>query len=617
MYLRLTIALCCVIFLFSGCRFTPGDIDFVELEKPEEPELEIVELSLDRDTIFLTYYQDIQFHFSAGQHNVIQVGILIDGEEKYTRSNYKDMFTVLAADLDEGIHKLSFSVITNSNSGSIADLLGYEGFQFISNEWTLVCLKNDRMANFSKLETKNGKLELSWEPHEKVNFKRYRITKRRNDYSGAIKEYYTTEPYFIDEAYVGEKAHYDVYTEYYSSDDYYFQWAMFDIENTLPEIKIRTTATGQFEIYWTNNNFVEAIKNYRLINLVTPADTVTLQESLPNENNSYLIANGLFADEINYKLVVVPKHPENPFNNDEVYYHSKSYDGLIGEQTFSYNQVSSIDADEMLVRKDNYIYRYSINTENALDSLTYNWENCHVAYSGFTLSPQGIYFTTHESCNNNLVLMNPGNLKSYQSYPVSHVLTGGMQFSSMPVSDNGIVVVKDYERVSVYDVLNDNVIASYESNAYIGGLGISSNGNYFYVQTSQLDFYKIANNTLESVWQSPPAYNYIYSFFKYDPQNPENIILHDGESLYHKNAADFTTLKSFALKEELILNIDFPSRKLLAYSEDYLSVYSIDTGELLHRIQVNPRVARDQHHCTLISNKIYLKDGISIQLPTN
>jgi hypothetical protein len=617
MYSRLTFAICFVLLFLSACQFSPNDIDFVELEEPKEPELEIVELSLDNDTVFLTYYQDIQFNFSAGEHEVLQVGILIDGEEKYTRSNYQDEFTVLAADLTEGIHKLSFSVITNSNSGSIADLLGYEGFQFISNEWTLVCIKNDRMASYSELETENGKLKLNWEPHEKVNFKHYRIAKRRNDYSGIIKEYYTTEPYFVDEAYVGEKAHYDVYTEYESSDDYYFQWAMFDIENTLPELKIRTTETGQFEFYWNNNDFVAAIKNYRLIDQVTPADTLTLQESLPDENNSYVVPNGIFANEINYKLVVVPEYPENPFNNDEVYYHSKAYDGLLGEKTFSYDQISSINADEMMVRRYPYIYRYSSDTENVLDSLSYNWDNCHVGYSGLMLSPKGNYFTTHESCNNNLVLMDPQNFNSYMSYPIGHILINGYGFSSMPVSDNGIVVVKDYGRVSVYDVLNDRLIDYYESNSSTYDMGISSNGNYFFVKTHQLSFYKIESDTIARAWESDPFYNYIYSYQAYDPENTNIVILHDGNTLYFKNASDFTAVKSFALKEELILNIDFTSRKLLAYSEDYLSVYSIDTGELVYRIQTDQRVAEVQHHCTLVANRIYLSDGICIQIPTN
>jgi len=607
-----------ILFLFlTSCMYSNDDLSYVEKEEAKAPELEVVELSLQKDTIFLTYYQDIKFNFSAGDHDVVQVGILIDGEEKYSSSNANGTFSILAGDIDEGIHKLSFSVITNSNTGSIADLLGYEGFQFISNEWTLVCVKNDRMANHTEKTIENGFLKLSWEAHSKVNFKRYRIAKSHNSYSAAYKEYYTTNHYFTDSAYVGEKAHYDVYTEYYSSDGYYFQWAEFDIENTLPSIKIKSTDDGQFEVNWTNNDFFAAVKNYRLINLVTPADTVTMQESTPSENNSFIIPDGIFGNDITYWLVVVPEYPEAPFDNDAVYYHSTKFDGLIGEKTFSFDQLSAINQQELLVRRGNYIYRQSAEQNETLDSLTYSWENCGVSYGGFSLSPQRKYFTTSESCNKKLVLMDPNNLKDYQSYPIAHVLVDGMSFNSMPVSDNGIVVAKDYERISIYNVLNDQIIATLANNSSIYGIGISSNGDYFHVETSELCFYKVEEDSIREIWKSPPAYNYIYSVLAYDSENPENIILYDGETLYHKNLSDFSTTKALTLNENRIISLDLPTRRLLSYTNGYLSVYSIDTGERIFRFQADQRVGETQHHCTLAINTIYLDDGICFQLPNN
>lgn len=601
--------------LLSACQFNTDDLYFVDLQKPEAPELEIVDLSLSQDTIFLTYYQNIQFNFSAGQNKVMQVSILIDGEEKYTRPNYEDSFTILASDLSEGVHKLSFSVITNSNSGSIADLLGYEGYQFLSNEWTLVCVKNDRMSSFVTKEVKDGKLKISWEEHNKVNFKAYRVVKRYH-FSGWITEdFYTTNPYFIDEAYVGEKAYYDIYTEYYSSNGYEFHWAETQIENTLPEIKIRTNNSGQFEVYWEDNEFVAAIKNYRLIKLPTPADTITLHENLPGESNSFVIPEGVFGNQINYKLVVVPKMPDTPFDNDALYFHSKSYDGMIGEKAFQYDKISSIDGNELLVVRDNYIYHYSVEDKKPIDSLTFNWDNCGIGYYNFSLSPRRKYFTAKETCTNKIVLMNPKHLDNYQAYPISHIVTQGMYFESMPVSDNGIVVAKDYDGVHVYDIPNSKLIASVKSNDFIYDLGISSNGDYFYIKTHQLSFFKIAGDTIQNIWESAPFYEYVYSFQFYDSKNADNIILYDGKSLYHKNTSDFATTKSFNLSEGQILNVDLPNRQLLAYSNDYLSVYSIDTGELIARIKVNPDVALDQYRCTLAANTIYLDSGVCYNLP--
>ena len=604
-----------LLLIIASCTFTPDDIYYVEVPEPEPPEIEIIELSLSRDTIFLVYNKDVRFHFSAGSHSIMQVAILIDGEEKYTGSNYNDSFTVLASDIEEGIHKLSFSVVTNHNNGSIADLIGYKGFQFISNEWTLVCIKNDRRAGYIHQQVENGKLKLNWEGHQKINFKSYRIEKRYHQFSGAVKEFRTTEPWLVDEAYVGEKAYYDVYTEYYAGEGYEFHWAEFVIESTLPEIRFRRNADSDYEVYWENNAFSHAVDKYRLVDNASPADTIVLYEGAPSAGNHYVMPGAAFGNEIHYRLVTVPSKPDKPFNNDDVYYHSTSYRGLTGDRGIPYSRIASYNENQLLVLKDKYVYRYSVSEKKWLDSLTYLWTQCGIGYGDFSLSPGRKYFTSSESCNNRLVLMQPGSLSSNTSYPIGHIITQGMAFNSLPVSDNGIVLAKDYGGVHIYDVLNDKKIGTVPGNESVATTMISSGGNYFAIQTSILRFYKIIDQEIITVWESAPSYKSIYESFAFDPDNTDRVILHDGSNLYHKNASDFSTVKSFPLAEENILNYDFITRRLLAYSTGYLSVYSIDSGELVFKIKADPRVNLFQHACRLYLNTIYLGDGICLQLP--
>jgi hypothetical protein len=604
-----------LLLVIASCTFAPDDINYVEVPKPELPQIEVIQLSLDRDTIFLIYNRDITFHFSAGSHSIMQVGILIDGEEKYIRSNYRDSFTVLASDMDEGVHKLSFSVITNLNNGSIADLIGYEGLQFISYEWTIICIKNDRRAGFIQQNVENGKLKLNWEEHQKINFKSYRVEKRYHKFSGPVKEFRTSEPFLIDEAFVGERAFYDVYTEYYSSEGYEFHWAEIEIQNTLPEIRFRRNADSEYEVYWENNVFSQAVGSYRLIDNASPSDTILLYEGAPSAGNQYVVPGGAFGNQVHYRLITVPAKPDKPFNNDDVYYHSTAYSGLIGDRGIPYSRIAPYNENQLLVLKDNYIYRYSVSDGKWLDSLTYLWTHCGFGYGGFSISPDRKYFTTSETCNNRLVLMQPNNLSDYKSYPINHIITQGMAFNSLPVSDNGIVLARDYSGVYVYDVLHDQKIGSIMVNEFIAATDISSLGNYFVVQTNSLRFYKIIDQKIIPVWESDKPYDYIYTSFAFDPDHTDHVILFDGNRLYHKKAYDFSTVKSFPLVEENILNYDFITRRLLAYSEGYLSVYSIDSGELVFKTKADPRVELLQHSCRLCINTIYLKDGICLHLP--
>jgi len=599
-----------LIFVFA-CQFTPDDKNFVELTKPPSPDLQVIELGLDQDTILLTDYQNVRFNFSAGNNKILEVAVLIDGEKKYVKSNYHDSFNLIASDISEGIHKLTFSVVTNSNSGSIADLLGQEGYQFLSNEWTLICVINDRQSSFVTQEVVDGKLRICWENYNKIGFKSYRVTKSYRSIDSPVKEYHTTEPFFTDESYVGEGAFYQIYAEYYSGYGYEYHWAETTVKKTLPEIGIRINEDSVYEVFWGNNQFVSSVGSYKLLDVADPSDTITLCRLSPGIENHFNLTNAVFGNKSKLSLVVIPKYPDNPNPDIYDYFRATTYDGYVGDRSFGYGQISSVNKNELMFIQNNNIYKYNPFTNTITDSLTYEWAHCGVGYQNFSVSPDGKYFTSRESCIHKLVLMKTSDLSDYHSYTVNVVLG-----NSMEVSDNGIVILNGDSKVNVYDVFRNKLISSYPLNADVYSVGISSWGNYFYVQTSSLDFYKISGDTLSHVWGSAPlTYNYIYKTVAYDPENAENILLYDGAVFYHKNASDFTTTKSFPLNEEMILNIDLQTRRLLAWSEDYLSVYEIDNGKRVARIKADLRVTLVQHKCKLCLNTIYLKNGVCVRLP--
>ena len=119
------------IFLFTACEYDPSGNNFIELTPPDD--FIAIEISLNNinpsDTIYV--YQDTQFSLklNAGNRNLRQFTILFGTQEHsyYSWENPLN-FVISPSENREGVYKLTVNAIFASGSGSLADLMGMEGY---------------------------------------------------------------------------------------------------------------------------------------------------------------------------------------------------------------------------------------------------------------------------------------------------------------------------------------------------------------------------------------------------------------------------------------------------------------------------------------------------------
>src|SRR5690554_6821543 len=127
---KLIVIISTTILLFTSCEYDPGGNNFLDINPPEDSIQ--IEISLNdqhpADTLYLYQNTLISIKISSPK-DLQQAKVLLDGQE------YKDIwsepldFMIYPDQINEGSHKLTVDAIFNSGSGSLADLMGLEGYK--------------------------------------------------------------------------------------------------------------------------------------------------------------------------------------------------------------------------------------------------------------------------------------------------------------------------------------------------------------------------------------------------------------------------------------------------------------------------------------------------------
>ncbi len=205
-YIKALFFLFLIAFLSNSCEFEPHKVyERTVIENVSAPEIQIIELNLEYDTIFLYGSKQIRFNFLSSDQDILAVRFTIDNAEKYLVKSNEGTFYLDYGMAVNGIHSLVLEVYTEAGSGSIAEHLGMEGFVF-SKSWVLYIDENYYHNVQSTIN--DGFLKLYWNRYRGYDFREYII--RRTGWNFDIEVGKTTSAFFIDNSYVGEQARYDV-----------------------------------------------------------------------------------------------------------------------------------------------------------------------------------------------------------------------------------------------------------------------------------------------------------------------------------------------------------------------------------------------------------------------
>ena len=599
-----------IAFLSNSCEYEPHKVFYRAVyEDVPPPEVQVVEMFIESDTVFLYSDKKIRFKFVSSDQEIEAVRFVIDDVEKYIVSSNTGIFTLVYNSLTYGIHTLDLEVYTAKGSGSIAEQLGLEGYVF-TKTWVLDVV--DYMGNINNTITstvKNGLLNLTWARYRGSDFSEYILNK--SGYSAEIIK--LSSNHYIDRSYVGEFAMYDVKVS--TADGLLLPWGNLLLGGDLPRLYFSVSDNNLYTVKWNRSKYFGAIDTFKMnISNDFRSSYSTYYTTGNPEDTVCNISPAYFGDIISLKLRVIPKNSIQ--YNPENYYLFESYlsDIRPGFQFSMVNgqviqDIRQVSKDEFLcIAGYNNLIKYSVSQRRI--SGHYYFTDCldNEIYS-LSASASGRFLTIYGNCNKDVMLANSGNFNNNNVRDLKSLI-GDFYLPYIPVSDSGTVLVDSINKgFFLYDHPAGSVLTYYQKeNFKTSGLAISANGKYIILKDDSLRLVQYSDSQFINIRSfsrdSPPA------FFEFHGEFPDRLVIWEENEFSVKQCADFSDVYRFGLIDSRILDIDYFNNRMLTWSAGHLFVRSLNDGTLINDIPLIIDPTSDGKACYLVNNAIVSINGV-------
>jgi len=576
------------VFLFVACEFNPTGTNFSELTPPEDNIS--VEISLNdvntSDTIYV--YRNTSFSINIkSSKDLLKADVLMDGQLYATMGNNTLNFSVNPDQLTEGVHKLTINAAFTSGTGSLAEMMGMEGYTG-DLSWNIRVIPN--LENHFKLGyriNKDGFLEVFWNniiPENMIN--KYTV------HSGLTQKTDSTisdpkQKSFVDYGYVCGYVYYEVTT--YLKDGYLLRQQL-TLEKPTPAVYFENLGLNSLRVYWdkpfANGRFNLACDSKIIVSGITDT-TITIPQ--------------LFGKNLQFSLEISPQISEynnfyNKFSAWKWFCQGTSL-GLPNWPLYAYNKT------------DNIIYTSSYDRLVAIDATTLQEINS-VPING---NPYGLMYggkiasAPHNSTVaamtgeetwifNDSRFINPIKISS---------LSGDISTRlSALTSDDRFFVVKGGSTIcKVFNTLTGEKIVefpfTYKTKYDIPDfVTVSENGKYFCASSENgIEVFEINGTTINLLYTDTRLYNGAM----FVPSQPDKLLLRVGSDIEIRQIPGFNLIQTLDVSANgaVIYNIDPASMSLLYYQSDSLKVCKIsDLKKTIFKIRSYEAT------CKMFNNKI-------------
>lgn len=598
------------IVLFTTCEYEPDGVYNRKVnENPTPPELQIVDLNLPGDTIYLYTGRDLKFKFQSSDQKILSVSFQFDNEKPFTKGGQEGTFQLPHTGLS-GSHKLKLEVYFRSGTGSIADSLEIEVFTY-TREWVVKIMP--KVNNTIETSVSNGFLKLRWPEYKGTDFKEFLISRVTSFYSSTIiKRVKTTE--FIDSTYVGEGGTFDI--DVLTDNSSRVSWGQVYVNPDLPKITITSNSQNLYTIKWNKATFYQAVDTSVLYLYSYYTNKYEVIKATTNYNDTlFYKGQETFGNNAFVYLRLVPRKGNVTYSTKKSYF-EVSFEGRYGHfftsQPYTYYIFNTYDNGFLFFEKYNSFVKYSLKDGVKSRILERNSPGCNYPLADPDISADGSYVGSHADCNKNLIFIRPSDNKVLlRVNPVESYS------QELPISSNGIALVnKTQGGFLMYDFQNDKILAEYKktSQNFTRGYArkISLNGDYMLVQDDSLRLLHYNNGTFQSVW-SHTADVYPKAFY-FSGTNPDELILLENDELTIRKCSDMTIVNQIPFNDYKLLNIDFRNNEFLSFAEGHLYVRSLADGTIKHDVPINFPAWEGAYLCYLVNHTIISVKGFLYHL---
>lgn len=160
-----------IVIVFASCEYEPGGINYNREVSPPDEAIE-VNITLNdfqpEDTIYIfNSSANFNVRFNAGGNEILQFKYAIDNREPemlhFLQPSPTNQFSFTVHDFGESNkHTLTLDAVFKSGTGSLADMLGMEGYQG-KMKWNIKLISNTNQFKIGYRKSNDGFLEIYWD----------------------------------------------------------------------------------------------------------------------------------------------------------------------------------------------------------------------------------------------------------------------------------------------------------------------------------------------------------------------------------------------------------------------------------------------------------------------
>ena len=563
-----------------SCTYKPTDEYFREI-RLVPPAINFSNFS-GPDTLFLTNSSAIEIHVDPGGVYNYYLEIVINGEMKYSGFIPTADFSIGGYQVNEpGTFPVHIDLYAGTNSGSIIETLGTEAYKF-TKDFTIVKYPSNYYTQLT-LSTVSGSLEGTVNitpgapPVAKIVVYKALLYSPGYEIASGPGSFPFT---FYDSSYIGENASYTVRIYYGTSLDttFYSATEAFTAKNKeFPNPEITIGNNGMPVIQWQKTSYPDHCAGYRITNRLMGSDPYEIETILDLDQTTLEVKDLGFPGGNGICVTYLPKNPPPDFSmNSNNYSIFTNLD--IGEPSFAFNRLLNPTGDDFFtIQYDHTLDRYSAQTLTVTENIIDNY-----VFNSVSVSP-----------NNKYLLVSIDNYIKYLFYdivtrtktfiPASQVIGSGFSQGTVSVSDGGVAVLAVGNKIVLYDFVNQQKM----NETYFGqdpSAEISSSGKYFFARADKIYLYSFTGGNISEKWHSTDGTSG-YDFYSFLPGDEEQAVIVKDRVLSIRRCSDWSLVRSFPMDIATLGNIDFNSRRIFGYDQNYLKIYDFETGNLLKQMR--------------------------------
>lgn len=589
--------------LLVSCEYQLEETNYREIEPPSENVT--MEINMNNihplDTIYVWGPTKLTCSLNAGQRNIHQADIRIDGGSvpMADLSQSSVSFYVYPDQIGYGKHQLKIDCITSSGTRSLADLMGFEGYEF-ETYWNIKVIKLSDYFTGGYRILEDGQVELFWNNSILPNAV---ITKcdLHNRFGESVfgysEELNPLQKSVIVNDYVCGKSIYTIRTTFKLDDLGYSypQYSSYDgdifIDTPIPTVYIEDLDKNRLRLYWDKPIVGDAKytvhygRRYYYKDEISDITDTTIVVPKPAIGNQFEVSVDFYPKK--------PKYPWPSASSDTSFFYGKK----VGFGWFLYNTteniIYSVDNDSIAV-----IDPYSLDSRR-VKSETYA--------QNYIVSPNSSKFAVigydKIVVYNDSKLLSPTILNIQQQINSSYTLSGEYLFEFNESASN------------IYDLTTGSKTNTQPPLGF--WVKISADGRYFACYNKDIsgaiDIYVYDNSNFTKITTHTSPHTLGSNDYHFHPKNPDQIIIEWNDPPNNRivdlyRLPQFEKMRSTNLPwESRILNIDPITEHVAYYHESKVIIAPL--SDLNNRLYTTP-----DFQCLFYNNCLFSHNGYAANI---